>query len=80
MTSTENRGLGKTEYGFGWAIEKDGFGHGGAYKNNIDIDTATGRAIVFMVQQDGPWGTKDGDKMLSHLKQMANEVPAPVGR
>jgi hexosaminidase len=80
MTSTENRGLGKTEYGFGWAIEKDGFGHGGAYKNDIDIDTATGRALVFMVQQDGPWGTKDGDAMLPHLKQMANEVPAPAAR
>jgi CubicO group peptidase (beta-lactamase class C family) len=76
MTSRENRGLGKTEYGFGWAIEKDGFGHGGAYKNDIDIDTATGRVLVFMVQQDGPWGTKDGDAMLPRLKQLANAMVA----
>jgi hexosaminidase len=78
MTSVENRGLGKTEYGFGWAIAKDGFGHGGAYKNDIDIDTATGRVLVFMVQQDGPWGTKDGDAMLPRLKQLANEMVAPA--
>jgi hexosaminidase len=79
MTSTENRGLGKTEYGFGWAIEKDGFGHGGAYKNDIDINTATGRVLVFMVQQDGPWGTKDGDAMLPRLKQLANEIVTGQG-
>jgi hexosaminidase len=78
MTSRENRGLGKTDYGFGWSIEKDGFGHGGAYKNAIDIDTAAGRILIFMVQQDGPWGTKDGDAMLPRLKQLSNEMVAPA--
>jgi len=76
MTSRENRGLGKTDYGFGWAIAKDGFGHGGAYKNSMDIDTAAGRILIFMVQQDGPWGTKDGDQMLPRLKHLANEMVA----
>ena len=79
MTSTENQGLGKTNYGFGWTISANGFGHGGAYKNSIDIDTATGRILVFMVQQNGPWGTADGDAMMPKLKQVANEmVGAPV--
>lgn len=78
MTSRENRGLGKTDYGFGWAIAKDGFGHGGAYKNSMDIDTAAGRILIFMVQQDGPWGTKYGDAMLPRLKQLANERVAPT--
>ena len=80
MTSRENRGLGKTDYGFGWAIEKDGFGHGGAYKNAMDIDTAAGRILIFMVQQDGPWGTKDGELMLPRLKQLANERVAAAAR
>jgi len=80
MTSRENRGLGKTDYGFGWAVAKDGFGHGGAYKNVIDIDTEAGRILIFMVQQDGPWGTKDGDAMLPRLKQLSNERMAAAVR
>ncbi|MGB6745585.1 MAG: family 20 glycosylhydrolase [Terracidiphilus sp.] len=76
MTSTENGGLGGTDYGFGWAVSADGFGHGGAYKNTINIDTSTGRILVFMVQQNGPWGTPAGDGILSTLKQLANQIPA----
>ena len=77
MTSTQNRGLGKTDYGFGWAVSPSSIGHGGAYKNIIDIDTENGRILVFMVQQDGAWGTSDGDQMVSRLKQFANEMVAP---
>jgi hexosaminidase len=76
MTSTENGGLGKTDYGFGWAISSDGFGHGGAYKNSISIDPETGRILVFMVQQNGPWGTPAGDDIVHTLKQLANQLDA----
>lgn len=77
MTSTENGGLGGTNYGFGWAVSADGFGHGGAYNNSISIDPiapSTGRILVFMVQQNGPWGTPAGDGILSNLKQLANQA------
>jgi hypothetical protein len=32
--------------------------------------------LVFMVQQNGPWGTPDGDSILPTLKRMANEIVA----
>jgi len=72
MTSVENGGLGKQNYGFGWSISKSGFGHGGANKNAMDIDTTTGRIFIFMVQQDGPWGTTSGDTMVPTLQKLAD--------
>jgi len=74
MTSVENSGLGKVNYGFGWMVSKNGFGHGGANKNAMDIDTTTGRIFVFMVQQDGPWGTPAGDAMTSTLEGIAENI------
>jgi len=77
MTSVENGGLGKLNYGFGWSISKNGFGHGGANKNAMDIDTTTGRIFIFMVQQDGPWGTAAGDAMTSTLEGLAENIAQP---
>jgi CubicO group peptidase (beta-lactamase class C family) len=76
MTIPENMGLGKTDYGFAWNITKSGFDHGGAYKNAMSIDTTTGRILIFMVQQQGPWGTAQGDQIVSTLKRLANEIVA----
>lgn len=76
MTITENMGLGGTDYGFAWFISKNGFGHPGADKTAMNIDTATGRILVFMVQQRGPWGTKQGDQIDSTLERLANDVVA----
>jgi CubicO group peptidase (beta-lactamase class C family) len=76
MTSTQNGGLGGTNYGFGWSVSDSTFGHGGAYKNAIDIDPATGRILVFMVQQSGPWGTPAGDAIMPTLKRLANDLVA----
>ena len=76
MTSTQNGSLGGTDYGFGWTVSGSTFGHGGAYKNSIDIDPAAGRILVFMVQQNGPWGTPDGDAILPTLKRLANQAVA----
>ncbi len=78
MTSTQNGGLGGSDYGFGWAVSRDGFGHGGAYKNAIDIDPTAGRVLVFMVQQNGPWGTPAGDAILPTLKRLANQAVIPL--
>jgi len=78
MTSVQNGGLGKVNYGFGWNVSKNGFGHGGADKNAMDIDTTTGRIFVFMVQQDGPWGTPAGDSMTSTLEGIAENIAPPA--
>ena len=77
MTITENLGLGKTDYGFAWNITKSGFDHGGAYKNAMSIDTTTGRILIFMVQQQGDWGTRQGDQIVSTLKRLANDIVSP---
>jgi CubicO group peptidase (beta-lactamase class C family) len=74
MTSRQNGENGKAGYGFGWAISAKGFGHSGAFKNAIDIDPGTSRILVFMVQQDGPWGTTDGNGIIPRLEQLANEI------
>jgi CubicO group peptidase (beta-lactamase class C family) len=76
MTSTQNGGLGGTDHGFGWSVSSGTFGHGGAYKNAIDIDPAAGRILIFMVQQSGPWGTPAGDAILPTLKRLANDLVA----
>ncbi|MGA9584751.1 MAG: serine hydrolase domain-containing protein [Terracidiphilus sp.] len=74
MTSLQNGGMEKHDYGFGWAVSKNGFGHGGAFNNAMDIDTTTGRIFIFMVQQDGPWGTPAGELMIPSLEKLADEI------
>jgi CubicO group peptidase (beta-lactamase class C family) len=76
MTTVQNGGKTGTDYGFGWGISKNGFGHGGANKNAMEINTETGRIFIFMVQQDGPWGTPDGDKMIPALEKLADDLVA----
>ena len=76
MTSTQNAGMAGSHYGFGWGVSKDGFGHGGAYKNAMDINTATGRILIFMVQQDGAWGTAEGDAIVPTLERLADAMVA----
>ena len=76
MTSVQNGGMAGTDYGFGWFISGTGFGHGGANKNEMQIDTKTGRIFIFMVQQDGQWGTPDGDKMTPALEHLADNMVA----
>jgi CubicO group peptidase (beta-lactamase class C family) len=77
MTSVQNGGMEKSDYGLGWGISKTGFGHGGANKNAMEIDTATGRVFIFMVQQDGPWGTSAGDSMIPTLEKLADDLVSP---
>ena len=74
MTSVQNGAMEKQDYGFGWVVSKNGFGHGGAFKNAMDIDTTTGRIFIFMVQQDGPWGTTGGDAMIPMLERLADDL------
>jgi len=73
MTTEQNGGHGNTSYGLGLGLNKGSYGHGGAFKNNMDINPATGRILVFMVQQDGPWGTPAGDAIVSTLQKLADQ-------
>jgi CubicO group peptidase (beta-lactamase class C family) len=74
MTSRQNGQLSKSGYGFGWFVSNGGFGHGGAFKNDMEINPEKGRVLIFMVQQDGPWGTTEGDAIVSRLSQLADEM------
>ena len=76
MTSVESGGLNKSSYGFGLSVSATGFGHGGAYKNAMEIDVAKGRILVFMVQQNGPWGTADGDGIVTNLEKLSDDLVA----
>jgi CubicO group peptidase (beta-lactamase class C family) len=76
MTSEQNGGLGKTSYGFGWSISASGFGHGGAYKNAMEINVAKGYILVFMVQQNGPWGTAEGEGIEPNLERLSDAIAA----
>lgn len=78
MTTRQNGPTNEAGYGLGWGVSDGAAGHGGAYKNAMNIDFKTGRILVFMVQQNGPWGTTKGDGINSNLERLANEItPAP---
>jgi CubicO group peptidase (beta-lactamase class C family) len=76
MTTPQNGKTNKAPYGLGMGISDVGFGHGGAYKNAMEINIKAGRIFIFMVQQAGPWGTKEGDGMISALEKIAWTLPA----
>ena len=70
----KNGGMQKTDYGFGWGISKMALATAARYNNAMEIDTATGRILVFMVQQDGKWGTAEGEAMVPTLEKLSNEL------
>ena len=74
MTTEQNGGLGSKSYGLALGLDKGTFGHGGAFKNAMEIDPAAGRILIFMVQQDGPWGTPAGDGIVTTLKGLADKL------
>jgi CubicO group peptidase (beta-lactamase class C family) len=79
MTSEQSMGLNGSDYGFGWGISADGMGHGGAYNNAMEISRTKGRILVFMVQQNGPWGTDQGKAIVKTLEPLADSVAASAG-
>jgi len=62
-------------YGLGWRISENGFGHGGAYKNDLHIDPQAGRIAILMVQQSGDWGTEEGKTIFPALCREAAAWP-----
>ena len=66
-------------YGYGFGTEGGNFGHGGAYKTNLNINPKLGLITVFMVQQGSNWPTKEGDKIQPSFQHAAEQlVPAPA--
>lgn len=76
MTTRQNDHLSSKGYGLGWSVSPGAAGHGGAYSNAMDINFTNGRIFLFMVQQNGSWGTPAGDSMVSTLEQMADKMIA----
>ena len=76
MTRQQNQGLHGTSYGLGWSLSETGFGHGGAYNNALEINIVRGRILIFMVQQDGPFGTPAGKTIVPTLEKLADQLIA----
>jgi len=74
MTRKQTGDVNKAPYGYGWGIEGCTFGHGGAYKTNLNINPQLGLVTVFMVQQGSDWPTKEGDKILPTFHDAANRL------
>lgn len=74
MSRTQNKGLGGKNYGLGWGVGEHGFGHGGAYNNAMEINPSSGRILVFMVQQNGHYGTSAGENIVPTLERLADEL------
>jgi CubicO group peptidase (beta-lactamase class C family) len=53
MTRKQTGDVVKTQYGFGWEITGDSFGHGGAYATNMTIDPRRGLIMIYLVQHAG---------------------------
>jgi CubicO group peptidase (beta-lactamase class C family) len=50
MTMRQTEKEVKANWGVGWALGDNSFGHGGAYSTNLNIDAKRGLVTVFMVQ------------------------------
>ena len=56
-------------WGIGWALDPNGYGHGGAYATQMAVDTKRGLVTVFLVQHNGFAG--DGGRSHGVWKQAA---------
>jgi CubicO group peptidase (beta-lactamase class C family) len=72
MTSKQTGDALKDAYGLGWATGGGGFGHGGAYATNMQIDPKRGLVLVYMVQEAGGF-PGDGAKALPAFRKAASE-------
>jgi CubicO group peptidase (beta-lactamase class C family) len=70
MTSKQTAEAIKSNYGFGYAVNGETFGHGGAYSTNFSVDPKMGLVLVFMVQNAG-WRNDNGKKILPAFTQAA---------
>ena len=69
LTSRQTPPEVKESYGFGFAVGKSFFGHGGAYSTNTSADTERGLILVWLVQHAGFPG--EGQKAQSAFAKAA---------
>ncbi len=71
MTSKQTCAL-SANYGLGCGVDGagHGFGHGGAYSNDLWVDTRCQLITIYLVQHNG-YGGSDGGKILGTFKQAA---------
>jgi CubicO group peptidase (beta-lactamase class C family) len=70
MTTNQTEKAARANWGLGWAVSGDGFGHGGAHATNMTIDPKRGLILVWMVQQAGPF-PNDGGKSQEVFRKAA---------
>jgi CubicO group peptidase (beta-lactamase class C family) len=78
MTSKQTPEAVSTGYGFGWSVNGQTCGHGGAYSTDMSIDRQHGLITIYMVQHAGFAG--DGEKArgaFTHaaVERFANAAP-----
>jgi CubicO group peptidase (beta-lactamase class C family) len=61
----------KDNYGLGWSVGGGGFGHGGAFSTNMNVDTKRGLVTVWLVQHAGFPG--DGGKSQGAFRKAAED-------
>ncbi len=64
MTRRETDASISEGYGFGWRSGDGDFGHGGAYKNDLNLNPAKDLITIFLVQYDGEWRDDDLKKTI----------------
>ena len=62
----------KESYGLGFAVNRNSFGHGGAYSTNTTADTTQGLIFVWLVQHAGFPG--EGSKSEDVFRKRAKEA------
>lgn len=67
----------KDGYGFGFSVNGDNFGHGGALSTNMNVNRHTGLITVWLVQHAG--FPKDGNKAQKAFTTAAEQQFKPAG-
>lgn len=72
MTTRQTDQSWQEGYGFGWSAWDDGFGHGGAFATNMEVNRQRGLITIYLVQHEGYPG--DGGNCLPAFKQRVVEL------
>jgi len=71
MSAKQTGDANKANYGFGWQLQPDSFGHNGAYRTNMTIDPQNGFVTVFMAHRADGWPDPDGPNLIQGIRSTA---------
>ncbi len=74
MTAKQTGDLVETNYGFCWSSENGKFGHGGAYKTNMTIDSTRGLITIFLIHHTNDWHHDEGKNILPTFTAAAEKL------